>query len=76
LRIRLVIFVSTPITSRPRICQLKACLDLLGVDLAAPCQYNGVHGITIEKDDLILDPEQIPSSPAHPRQSHGGAHSG
>jgi hypothetical protein len=38
---------------------VKGLLDLLGVDLARLVNTNGVHGITIEKDDLILDPEQI-----------------
>jgi hypothetical protein len=38
---------------------VKGLLDLLGVDLARVVNTNAVHGITVEKDDLILDPEQI-----------------
>jgi hypothetical protein len=38
---------------------VKGLLDLLGVDLARLVNTNAVHGITVEKDDLILDPEQI-----------------
>jgi len=38
---------------------VKGLLDLLGVELARLVNTNTVHGITLEKDDLILDPEQI-----------------
>jgi hypothetical protein len=38
---------------------VKGLLDLLGVDLARLVNTNAIHGITVEKDDLILDPEQI-----------------
>jgi hypothetical protein len=38
---------------------VKGLLDLLGVDLARLVNTNAVHGVTVEKDDLILDPEQI-----------------
>jgi hypothetical protein len=38
---------------------VKGILDLLGVDLARLVNTNSVHGIAIEKDDLLLDPEQI-----------------
>jgi len=34
-------------------------LDLLGLDLARLVNTNKVRGITVDKDDLILDPEQI-----------------
>jgi len=42
---------------------VKGLLDLLGVDLARLVNTNAVHGITVEKDDLILDPEQILPAP-------------
>jgi len=38
---------------------VKGLLDLLGIDLAGLINTNKVRGITVEKDDLILDPEQI-----------------
>jgi hypothetical protein len=38
---------------------VKGLLDLLGIDLAGLINTNKIRGITIEKDDLILDPEQI-----------------
>jgi hypothetical protein len=38
---------------------VKGLLDLLGIDLARLINTNKVHGVTIDKDDLILDPEQI-----------------
>jgi hypothetical protein len=38
---------------------VKGLLDLIGIDLARLINTNKVRGITVEKDDLILDPEQI-----------------
>jgi hypothetical protein len=38
---------------------MKGLLDLLGIDLARLINTNKVRGVTVEKDDLILDPEQI-----------------
>jgi hypothetical protein len=38
---------------------VKGLLDLLGIDLAGLINTNKVRGITVEKDDLILDPEKI-----------------
>jgi hypothetical protein len=38
---------------------MKGLLDLLGLDLARLINTKKVHGITTEKDDLVLDPEQI-----------------
>jgi hypothetical protein len=38
---------------------VKGLMDLLGIDLARLINTKKVHGITAEKDDLILDPEQI-----------------
>jgi hypothetical protein len=38
---------------------VKGLLDLLGLDLARLINTKKVHGITAEKDDLILDPEEI-----------------
>jgi len=38
---------------------LKGLMDLLGTDLAHLISTSKVHGVTVEKDDLILDPEQI-----------------
>jgi hypothetical protein len=38
---------------------VKGLMDLLGLDLAGLINTKKVHGITAEKDDLILDPEQI-----------------
>jgi hypothetical protein len=42
---------------------VKGLLDLLGIDLARLINTNKVHGVTVEKDDLILDPEQILPAP-------------
>jgi hypothetical protein len=38
---------------------VKGLLDLLDIDLAQLINTNKVHGVTVDKDDLILDPEQI-----------------
>jgi hypothetical protein len=38
---------------------MKGLLDLLGLDLAKLINTNKVRGISVEKDDLILDPEKI-----------------
>ncbi len=38
---------------------VKGLLDLLGVDLARLINTKKVHGLSAQKDDLILDPEQI-----------------
>ena len=38
---------------------MKGLLDLLGIDLSRLINTNKVRGVTVEKDDLILDPEQI-----------------
>jgi hypothetical protein len=38
---------------------LKGVLDLLGVDMARMINTKKVRGVSIEKDDLLLDPEQI-----------------
>jgi hypothetical protein len=38
---------------------VKGLLDLLGIDMARLIDTKKVHGLTAEKDDLILDPEQI-----------------
>ncbi len=42
---------------------VKGILDLLGIDLAGLINTNKVRGISVEKDDLILDPDQILPSP-------------
>jgi hypothetical protein len=38
---------------------VKGLMDLLGLDIAKLINTKKVQGITAEKDDLILDPEQI-----------------
>jgi hypothetical protein len=38
---------------------VKGLMDLLGIDFARVIDVHKIHGITLEKDDLILDPEQI-----------------
>jgi len=38
---------------------VKGLMDLLGIDLAGLINTNKVRGVEVEKDDLILDPEQI-----------------
>jgi hypothetical protein len=38
---------------------VKGLMDLLGIDLARLISTSKVHGVTVEKDDLLLDPEQI-----------------
>jgi hypothetical protein len=42
---------------------VKGLMDLLGIDLAGVIDTHKIRGITIEKDDLILDPEQILPAP-------------
>lgn len=42
---------------------VKGLLDLLGIDLANLIKTDKLRGIRAEKDDLILDPEQILPSP-------------
>jgi hypothetical protein len=38
---------------------IKGLLDLLGIDLARLISSNQIRGVRVEKDDVILDPEQI-----------------
>jgi hypothetical protein len=38
---------------------MKGLLDLLGLDLSRLINTQKVAGVTVEKDDVILDPEQI-----------------
>jgi hypothetical protein len=38
---------------------LKGLMDLLGIDLTRLINTKQVHGVVAEKDDLIIDPEQI-----------------
>jgi hypothetical protein len=38
---------------------VKGMLDLLGIDLAKLINTNKVQGVTMEKDDVVLDPEKI-----------------
>lgn len=38
---------------------LKGLMDLLGIDLARMINTKTIQGVSVEKDDLILDPEQI-----------------
>jgi hypothetical protein len=38
---------------------VKGLMDLLGIDLAGLINTNKIRGVVVEKDDLILDPEQI-----------------
>lgn len=38
---------------------VKGLLDILGIDLADLIQTGKVRGVTVDKDDLILDPESL-----------------
>ena len=38
---------------------VKGLLDLLGIDLPRLIDVHKIRGITVDKDDIILDPEQI-----------------
>jgi hypothetical protein len=38
---------------------LKGLLDLLGIDIARLIDTKKIQGISVDKDDLILNPEQI-----------------
>jgi hypothetical protein len=38
---------------------VKGLLDLLGIDLPHLIDVHKIHGITVDKDDIILDPEKI-----------------
>jgi hypothetical protein len=42
---------------------VKGLMDLLGIDIAGLIDTKKIHGITAEKDDLILDSEQILPAP-------------
>ena len=42
---------------------VKGLMDLLGLDLAGLIDTKKIHGLTVEKDDLILDSEQILPAP-------------
>lgn len=38
---------------------VKGLMDLLGIDIARVIDTHKVHGVSVEKDDLILNPEEI-----------------
>lgn len=38
---------------------LKGLMDLLGLDIAALINTNKVRGVAVEKDDLLLDPQEV-----------------
>jgi len=42
---------------------VKGLMDLLGIDIARLIDTHKIHGVTLEKDDVILDPEQIFPAP-------------
>jgi len=42
---------------------VKGLMDLLGIDVAGLIDTKKIHGITVEKDDIILDSEQILPAP-------------
>jgi len=42
---------------------VKGLMDLLGIDIARVIDTHKVHGVSVDKDDLILDPEQILPAP-------------
>jgi hypothetical protein len=42
---------------------VRGLMDLLGIDIAGLIDTKKVHGITVEKDDIILDSEQILPAP-------------
>src|SRR5712675_119035 len=42
---------------------VKGLMDLLGLDIAGLIDTKKIHGITVEKDDIILDSEQILPAP-------------
>jgi len=42
---------------------VKGIMDLLGLDLARLINTNKVQGIAVDKDDLIIDPQQILPAP-------------
>ena len=42
---------------------VKGLMDLLGIDIAGLIDTKKIHGITVEKDDIILDSEQILPAP-------------
>jgi len=42
---------------------VKGLMDLLGIDIASLIDTKKIHGIAAEKDDLILDSEQILPAP-------------
>jgi hypothetical protein len=42
---------------------VKGLMDLLGIDIARVIDTHKVRGVTVDKDDLILDPELIMPAP-------------
>jgi hypothetical protein len=38
---------------------VKGLLDLLGIDLPRLIDVHKIHGISVDKDDIVLDPEKI-----------------
>ena len=38
---------------------MKGLMDLLGIDLADLIKTGKVHGVEVQKDDLVLDPEKL-----------------
>lgn len=42
---------------------VKGLMDLLGIDIARVIDARKIRGVAVEKDDLILDPEQILPAP-------------
>jgi hypothetical protein len=38
---------------------VKGLLDLLGIDLDRLLNTKNIHGVAVDKDDLLLDPQQI-----------------
>jgi hypothetical protein len=38
---------------------VKGLMDLLGLDIATLINTNKVRGVTVEKDDILLDPQEI-----------------
>jgi hypothetical protein len=42
---------------------MKGLLDLLGIDLSRLIDTKNIHGVAVDKDDLLLDPQQILPQP-------------
>ena len=54
---------------------VKGLMDLLGLDIARMIHTKKIQGVSVDKDDLILNPEQILPAPRYSGKSLSRSHS-